>query len=68
MHVLRVVVRLDLSRTMIDILLRDLKGAYDELASEQPPPRPVTPPDLWTAPDKAAAHSKKRTSPLRQPQ
>src|SRR4051794_32281735 len=63
-HLLRVVVRLDLSRTMIDILLRDLAGAYDDLASEQPAPRPMARPDLWTAPDKAAAHSKKRTSPL----
>jgi glutamate decarboxylase len=63
-HLLRVVVRLDLSRTMIDILLRDLEAAYDDLASEQPPRRPVTRPDLWTAPDRAAAHSKMRTSPL----
>jgi glutamate decarboxylase len=66
-HLMRVVVRLDLSRTMIDVLLRDLAGAYDDLAAEQPVQRVGARPDLWTAPDHAAAHSKKRTTPLREP-
>ena len=58
---MRVVVRLDLSRQMIDVLLRDLALAYDELESEAPTHRPAPKPDLWTAPDHAAAHSKART-------
>ena len=67
MHLLRVVVRLDLSRMMIDMLLRDLRRRRTTLVAEQPATRPVTRPDLWTAPDKAAAHSKKRNTPLRKP-
>ncbi len=59
-HLLRVVVRLDLSRQMIDVLLRDLDKAWNDLAAEQPthvaPPKP----DLWTAPDHAAMHAKAR--------
>jgi glutamate decarboxylase len=60
-HLMRVVVRLDLSRQMIDILLRDLALAYDELTAEAPKNRPSAPPDLWTAPDRSAARSKART-------
>jgi glutamate decarboxylase len=60
-HLLRVVVRLDLSRQMIDILLQDLFAAYDDLGKEQPVPRTSSKPDLWTAPDRAAAHAKART-------
>ncbi|HEY9292054.1 MAG TPA: pyridoxal-dependent decarboxylase, partial [Microlunatus sp.] len=62
---MRIVVRLDLSRQMIDILLQDLAKAYDELADEQPAPRGTAKPDLWTAPDKSAAHSKARTGFVR---
>ena len=60
-NLLRIVVRLDLSRQLIDLLLRDLSAAYDDLAAEQPPTRVTTKPDLWTAPAQAAAHSKART-------
>jgi glutamate decarboxylase len=62
-HLLRVVVRLDLSRQMIDILLRDLLKAWDDLAAEQPTHRPASKPDLWTSPDHMAALSKQRNSP-----
>jgi len=58
---MRIVVRIDLSRAMIDILLRDLKAAYDTLAAEAPTHNPAPKPDLWTAPAGAAAHSKART-------
>lgn len=61
-HLMRVVVRLDLSRQMIDVLLRDLHEAWDELADEQPDHRSARKPDLWTSPDHAAAHSKRRTA------
>ena len=60
-HLLRIVVRLDLSRQMIDILMLDILQAWDELAEEQPPERSAPRPDLWTAPEAAAGHSKKRT-------
>ncbi len=60
-HLMRVVVRLDLSRQMIDILLRDMLQAWDDLAAEQPAQRSTAKPDLWTAPDRAAAHGKART-------
>ncbi len=60
-HLMRVVVRLDLSRQMIDLLLRDLAVAYEELQAAAPTHRPSSKPDLWTAPDRAAAHSKART-------
>jgi glutamate decarboxylase len=61
-HLMRIVVRLDLSRQMIDILLRDLAKCYDELAKEQPTARTTSKPDLWTAPERSAAHSKVRTA------
>lgn len=61
-HLLRVVVRLDLSRQMIDVLLRDLAKAWEDLESEQPSHQAASKPDLWTAPQHAAGHSKKRTS------
>lgn len=60
-HLLRVVVRLDLSRSMVDVLLRDLDAAFVDLTEEQPTRRVAKKPDLWTAPDEAAAHSKART-------
>jgi len=60
-HLMRIVVRLDLSRAMTDILLRDLKAAYDQLESEAPTHNPAPKPDLWTAPAHTAAHSKART-------
>ena len=60
-HLLRVVVRLDLSRLMIDLLLSDLDKAYNDLAAEQPKQRPTTKPDVWTHPAHSAAHGKART-------
>ena len=60
-HLMRIVVRLDLSRVMIDILLRDLALACDELEAEAPTHTPSPKPDLWTAPDHSAARSKART-------
>jgi len=60
-HLLRVVVRIDLSRQMIEILLRDLDAAYEALAAEQPVERSTAKPDVWTAPAHAAAHVKART-------
>lgn len=64
-HLMRVVVRIDLSRQMIDVLLRDLDQAYDDLAAEKPRPRGTARPDLWTAPDRSAAHAKARTGLVR---
>jgi hypothetical protein len=46
---------------MIDLLLLDLLQAWDELAQEQPAARVAPRPDLWTQPEHAAAHSKRRT-------
>ena len=60
-HLMRVVVRLDLSRMMIEQLLRDLMVAWDALVAEQPVQRPTAKPDLWTSPAHAAAKSKART-------
>jgi len=60
-HLLRVVVRIDLSRIMIEQLLRDLHQAYDELGAESPTARPAVKADLWTSPAHAAAQSKART-------
>jgi len=60
-HLLRVVVRVDLSRQMVDILLRDLKDACAHLAEERPGARRRPAPDLWTAPALLAAHQKART-------
>jgi glutamate decarboxylase len=60
-HLMRVVVRVDLSRPMIDMLLLDLLQAWDELSQEKPPERAVARPDVWTHPQKAAAHVKRRT-------
>lgn len=60
-HLMRVVVRLDLSRLMVDQLLRDLAQAYDDLAAESPAPLTAARADLWTAPAHAAAQSKART-------
>jgi glutamate decarboxylase len=60
-HLLRVVVRLDLSRLMVEMLLRDLFAAWDALVAEQPVQRPAAKPDVWTSPAHAAAKSKART-------
>jgi len=60
-HLMRVVVRLDLSRQMIDILLRDILKACDDLAADQPTHRSAPKPDVWTSPEEMAAHSKART-------
>jgi glutamate decarboxylase len=60
-HLLRIVVRVDLSRQMVDILLRDLNDACAHLAEEQPGARRRPAPDLWTAPALLAAHQKART-------
>jgi glutamate decarboxylase len=60
-HLLRVVVRNDLSRIMIEQLLRDLHQSFDELAAEAPPARARAKADVWTAPAHAAAQSKART-------
>jgi glutamate decarboxylase len=60
-HLMRVVVRLDLSRMMIEQLLRDLMIGWDALVAEQPVQRPTSKPDLWTSPAHAAAKSKART-------
>lgn len=60
-HLMRVVVRLDLSRLMVDQLLRDLDQAYDALAAESPAPLAAPRADLWTAPAHAAAQGKART-------
>jgi glutamate decarboxylase len=59
-HLMRVVVRLDLSRQMIDMLLRDIHAAWDDLEAEQPVERSNNKPDLWTQPQKAAGHRKHR--------
>ncbi len=64
-HLLRVVVRLDLSRTMINLLLKDMEKAWNSLATEKPPHHTGSRPDLWTAPAHAAAHSKARTGHTR---
>ena len=60
-HLMRVVVRIDLSRRMIDLLLLDLLQAWQDLEAEQPPSRATTRADLWTNPAEAAGQSKKRT-------
>ncbi len=60
-HLMRVVVRIDLSRRLIDLLLLDLLQAWDELVLEQPPERVAPRPDVWTHPTAAAGHSKRRT-------
>ena len=64
-HLMRIVVRLDLSRRMIDVLLKDLEKAWNDLATEQPTQRAAAKPDLWTAPEAAAGHSKARRAQKR---
>jgi glutamate decarboxylase len=64
-HLLRIVVRLDLSRQMIDQLLRDIEDACAHLAEEHPGDRKRPAPDLWTAPALLAAHQKARTGQRR---
>ncbi len=64
-HLMRVVVRVDLSRRMIDLLLLDLLQAWDELSKEKPPTRVAPHPDVWTQPQRAASHSKRRTQQRR---
>src|SRR5690606_30703625 len=65
-HLMRIVVRLDLSRQMIDVLLRDLDDACTHLAAEKPGERTGVAPDLWTAPALIAAHQKARTGQRRE--
>jgi glutamate decarboxylase len=60
-HLMRVVVRIDLSRRMIDLLLLDLLLAWDELVDEQPAQLSKPRADLWTHPTAAAGHAKKRS-------
>jgi glutamate decarboxylase len=60
-HLMRVVVRIDLSRRLIDMLLLDLLQAWEQLSEERPPKRKAPRPDLWTHPTKAAGHSKRRS-------
>ncbi|PFG44349.1 glutamate decarboxylase [Isoptericola jiangsuensis] len=64
-HLLRVVVRVDLSRQMVDLLLRDLDDACRHLAQERPGARRRPAPDVWTAPALMAAHQKERTGQRR---
>ena len=56
-NLMRIVVRLDLSRAMIDMLLRDLEAAYDALAAEAPTHNPAPKPDLWTGPRTVRPHT-----------
>ena len=60
-HLMRVVVRIDLSRRMIELLLLDLLQAHEALAAERPPTLSAPRPDVWTHPTHAAAHMKRRT-------
>ena len=60
-HLMRVVVRIDLSRRMIDLLLLDLLQAWNDLEKEQPTTRSTNRADVWTHPTKAAGQAKKRT-------
>ncbi|GGE90920.1 glutamate decarboxylase [Mycetocola zhadangensis] len=64
-HLMRVVVRLDLSRQMVDMLIRDIEDACTHLSEEKPATRKHTSPDLWTAPALMAAHQKARTGQRR---
>ena len=64
-HLMRVVVRIDLNRRMIDLLLLDLLQVWEELAAEQPTARVAPHPDLWTHPTRAAGHSKRRSQQKR---
>ena len=57
-HLMRVVVRLDLSRMMIEQLLATCLRAYDALEAEQPTHKPAPKPDVWTSPDAAAARAR----------
>ena len=60
-HLMRVVVRVDMSRRLLELLLLDMLQAWRELEKEQPAPRSAPSPDLWTAPEEAAGHSKHRS-------
>jgi glutamate decarboxylase len=59
-HLMRIVCRIDLSRQMTEILLLDLMNAVHDLDEEQPSAKRRKKPDLWTAPQEAAAHVKAR--------
>ncbi len=59
-HLLRVVVRVEMSRRLLDLLLLDILQAWAELEKEQPAPRTPPHPDLWTQPEEAAGRSKRR--------
>jgi glutamate decarboxylase len=65
-HLMRVVVRIDLSRQMIDILIHDIEDACAHLSEEKPGKRKQNAsPDLWTAPALIAAQQKARTGQRR---
>jgi glutamate decarboxylase len=66
-HLMRVVVRVDLSRRLIDMLLLDLLHAWEQLAEERPPERGTKRADLWTHPEHAAGHSKRRAHQSNEP-
>ena len=59
------VIRIDLSRKMVDVLLHDIDTAWDELAKEQPVQRARVTADLWTAPEAAAGDGKLRSTARR---
>ena len=50
---------------MIDLLLLDLLQACDDLSREKPPALVTPRPDVWTNPQSAASHSKRRTQQTR---
>lgn len=57
---LRVVVRVDMSQQMIDLLVLDIERAYDALSESTPTHTPSAKADAWTSPAQAAAHVKRR--------
>lgn len=59
-ELLRVVVRIDLSREMIDMLLADLARVWEELAAERPGKHARPAGDIWTGPAEAADKAKQR--------
>ena len=64
-HLMRVVVRLDLSRQMLEVLLQDMVKAWESLSNDQPTHTASPKPDLWTSPDHSAAHAKARSQQTR---
>lgn len=62
---MRVVVRVDLDRRMIDLPLLDILQAWEQLAAEKPPERSMSRPDVWTHPEHAAGHPRARVRQTR---